>query len=388
MSRKHFSWLLALTVVVGAVILLMPQRTGHESGFEVTPLVPGLDTWINEVARVRIVKAGDENVATLVRGEHGWVVEEAESYPADWNRLKTLLAALAQARIIELKTANPAYFERLGLKDVADSSSSAIKVEVGEGEHQIALLVGSAAQGREGQYVRFPDKEQALLIDKTLDVAAELRDWLQRDIVDVAESDVVAVTVTHSDGETLEIRKASADDQDFTLQDLPEGREVQSSWSVNALGGSLTGLVLDQVTAESNIDWGQATNLRLLTADSIEYTADVTEHDGKSWIRLAASVYEAPAETAPASGQEQDAAGEPGKAETAEAGTAPPGDASEAAGDEAQSGESAAKERADRVESITRRVSGWAYAIPQYKSQVMQKRLEDLLKPLESDKEG
>jgi len=389
MSRKHFSWLLALTVIAGAIILLMPTKTGHESGFEVRELVPGMEGWINEVARVRIVKAGDQNVATLVRGEHGWVVEEAESYAADWNRLKALLAALAQARITELKTANPAYFDRLGLKDLADTSSSALEIEIGEGKQHTELLIGNTAQGRNGQYVRFPGKDQALLIDKTLDVAAELRDWLQRDIVDVADSEVVEVTVTHSDGESFSVYKTSADDQDFTLRDVPEGREIQSSWSVNALGGSLSGLVLDQVTLESNIDWGQATKLRLLTADGVEYNVEVTEQDEKSWIRLAASVYQIPAETASAEGQEKSAAeasAEEEPVKEAEGTASAAGESEEAAG-EPLSEESVAKERADRVESINRRVGGWAYAIPQYKSQVMQKRLEDLLKPLGSDKE-
>lgn len=392
MSRKHFSWLLALTLIVGAVILLMPVKTGHESGFEVTPLVPGMDSWVNEVARVRIVKAGDRTVATLVRGEQGWTVEEAGSYAADWARLKSLLGALAQARIVELKTANPAYFDRLGLKDVADTASSAKKIEIGEGEHVTSLLVGNTPQGRDGQYVRLPDKDQALLIDKTLEVADELRDWLQRDIVDVADSEVVEATVTHPDGEQITIRKAFADDQDFTLLSLPAGREIQSSWSVNALGGSLAGLVLDEVTADSNIDWSQAVHLRLLTADGLELNADLTEFDEKSWIRLVASLHTPQTETT-AAGEN----GQPSEAEeesvTAEAPVTEEGPKGEAPEDEVGTeqvtpAEPADKDSAGRVASINRRVQGWAYAIPQYKFQAMNKRLEDLLKPLEDKKEN
>jgi hypothetical protein len=383
MSRKHFSWLLALTLIVGAIILLMPVRTGHESGFEVTPLVPEMESWVNGIARVRIVKAGDQTVATLERGEQGWTVEEAESYAADWDRLKTLLAALAQARIVELKTANPAYFDRLGLKDVADTSSTAKKIEFGEGEHASSLLIGNAAQGRDGQYVRFPDKDQALLIDKSLDVAAELRDWLQRDIVDVADSEVVEVTITHPDGEQLSVRKTSADEQDFTLQGLPEGREIQSSWNVNALGGSLSGLVLDQVTADSHIDWSQATQLRLLTADGVELTADLSESDEKSWIRLAASLHTPQTDTtAPGENEQQTAAAAVAEEQTKqepEEDTAAP---------EAALAEPAEKDNAERVATINRRVHGWAYAIPQYKFQAMNKRMEDLLKPLEDKKEN
>jgi len=387
MSKKHFSWLLALTLVVGAVILLMPAKTSHKSGFEVRPLVPGMENWVNAVDSVRIVKSGNQTVATLARGDQGWVVKEAESYAADWARLKALLASVAQAQIVELKTANPEYFDRLGLKDVADSASDAKEIEMSAGENQTSLLVGHAAQGRDGQYVRFPDTDQALLVDKTMNVATELRDWLERDIVDVPESEVVEVTIVHPDGEQVSVRKTSAEDQDFALQNVPEGREIQSSWSVNALGGSLSGLVLDQVTVDSNIDWSQATHLRVLTADGIEFTGDLAQSEEKSWIRLAAAEEKQQADAA-GKGPEEAVSEEPAQQqpvtdESADAKTAP-GQTVEGEAEE----KSAETDRAERVESINRRVHGWAYAIPQYKSQVMQKRLADLLKPPEPEKES
>ena len=390
MSKKHFSWLLALTLIVGAVILLMPAKTGHESGFEARPLIAGMDAWVNDVSRVRIVRAGNQPVATMSRGDHGWVVEEAGSYAADWTKLKALLAALAQARIIEQKTSNPAYFDRLGLKDVADDSSTAVLIEIGQGEHQANVLVGHVAQNREGQYVRLPDDSQALLVDKTMPVPAETRDWLQRDIVDLAESEVVEVDITHPDGEQVSARKASADDQDFTLQGVPEGSEIQSSWSVNALGGSFSGLVLDEVTAESNIDWSQATHIRLLTADGIDIGADVAESGGKPWIRLVASLYQQHTDNAVNDEQakepeQAERSGEPGPAKESAAGQAA---VEQPATGDAAAQESVEKDGEERVATINQRVTGWAYAIPQYKAQTMQKRLEDLLKPLETKEEN
>jgi len=398
MSKKHFSWLLVLTLVVAAIILLMPGKTGHQSTLEVRPLIPGPKTWVNDVTHIRIVKAGDQTVATLTRGEKGWVVEEAHSYPADWSKVQALLASLAQAQVIEPKTTNPDYFDRLGLKDVADSSSDAVMVKIGEGESAVNLLVGHAAQGREGQYVRFPKEEQALLIDRTLNVAAEPRDWLRRDIVDIAEDEVVEVTVTQPDGEQVAVRKKSADDQDFTLQALPEGREIQSSYSVNALGGSLSGLQLDDVKPDSSIDFSQATHLSVLTADGIQVDADVADSDGKSWLRLTASAHEPPPGVKePAKESAKEPAEEPAKEppkepakEQPETSEQPAAAAGEGDIEKPQgiSEESAEAVRNKRIESINERVHGWAYAIPQYKAQIMTKRMVDLLKPEEEEEEG
>lgn len=358
MSKNHISWLLVLTLIIAATIFLMPGKTGHESEFAVRPLIAGPQTWVNDVSKVRIVKAGSQTVATLNRGEQGWRVEEAQSYAADWPRLKGMLAALAQAQVIAPKTTNPVYFDRLGLMDVADAASSAVMVVIGEGDKAITLLLGHAAQGGQGQYVRFVDNDQALLIDRTLEVATATRDWLDRSIVDLKEAEVVEVTITHADGEQVSVRKNSADDQNFTLQGVPKGREIQSSWGVNALGASLSELVLDEVVADSQIDWSQAIHVRVLTADSLEIAAELVKSDEKTWLRLAAAAYAPEHEVAQTGAKEQDA------------------DAME---------ESAAAELGKRVESINRRVGGWAYAIAEYKSEVMSKRLEDLLKPIKQD---
>ncbi len=348
MSKKHFSWLLASTLAVTILILLIPGKTGKESEFEVRPLVPGLDTWVNDITRVRITKGGNVPVATLVRGVESWTVEDAGAYPADWARLKKMLFALAQAKVIELKTSNPDYYDRLGVKDISDPGSTAVLVEIGEGEQATRLLLGSTAQGRAGQYVRFPDQEQALLIDRPLEVSVQAADWVQRDVVDLAEAEVVDVNITHPDGDTIHVSRVSADVPDFTLDQLPKGREAESAWAVNALGGSLAAVQLEEVIRADELDWSNATQLRVLTADGVEVRAGMLTVDGKSWLKLEAFPYPAQA-TEPAESHE--------------------------------TRDSALADRRKRIEDINSRVRGWAYSIPQLKSDLISKRKEDLLKP-------
>lgn len=348
MSKTHFSWLLASTLVVTLLVLLMPGKTGKESGFVVRPLVPGLDSTVNDVTRVRISGSGNTAVATLVRGEDAWTVEEAQSYPADWARLRKLLSGLAQAQVIELKTANPDYYDRLGLKDVSDPSSTAVLVEIGEGEQATRVLLGTIAQGREGQYVRIADHGQALLIDRSVEASKQQADWLVRDVIDLAEAEVVDVTITHPDGETIRVSRASADVTDFTLDDIPKGREVESSWALNALGGSLAALLLEEVAPAEQLDWSKATQVRVLTADGVEARAEVVTVDGKVWLKLEAFPY-----------PEQKA--EPAKGEHTQAAVA---------------------DQLKRIEDINKRVRGWAYSIPEFKAELMKKRREALLKPL------
>jgi hypothetical protein len=197
--------------------------------------------------------------------------------------------------------------------------------------------------------------DQALLVDQVFDVPGDSSAWLETEIVDLAATEVVEVVVTHPDGETVSVVKISADDQDFSLQEMPDDREIQSSWAVNSLGGILAGLTLEEARQDSEIEWSDAIKLRLLTADGLEVQAELNDFEEKNWIRLTASTYPVGSTgTEPAeNGQEQDS-----------------------------TEVSAGKDRLARAGEINQRVGGWAYAISDFKSEAMNKRMEDLLKPL------
>lgn len=388
MSKKHFSWLLIATVLIGLVVFLLPGKTGKESGSdtEVATLLPGLAEQANSINQLQVVTAGEKTLVTLRRQEQGWVVEEFHNYAADWTQLRNLLSALAKARIVEPKTSNPEYFARLGVSDVKDENSEASLLRLQSEQGQFAVLVGKAAEGRDGQYVRLADGDRALLIDQKLDLPADAKGWLARDIINISDAEVVEFSSRQADGSEIRASKASADDDDYVLQDLPEGREILSAWSVNSMANALSSLQLDAVAAADTIDFSKASQFRLLTADGLEVLADVADFDGQKWLRLNAQVYTAPgtgaddqaAETESTATGSEAVAAESAEVETVDAETADAGSTPAVVDDEAKAGPAAA----ERAAEINQRVQGWAYAIPSFKADTMNKQMEDLLKPL------
>ncbi len=381
MSSKHFSWLLVATLLIGALVVLLPGRTSKDSEFEVVALLPGLAEQVNRVDQVQVITAGDQTVASLKRQDDRWVVEEFQGYTANWPKLRELLAAMAKAEIIEPKTTNAEYFHRLGVSDVANAESKATLLRLKGEQLEMAILVGNAAEGREGQYVRLLDGDRALLIDQQLDLPAEAKDWLQRDIVNISDAEVVEFSLQRADGSQIKAIKTSADDDDFVLQDIPKGREALSAWSVNSMANALSNLQLDTVAAADTVDFSGASHFSLLTADGLEVLAELAAVDEQNWLRLSASVHELAAPEALAdsdaeSGQDLD-----------EVAGATDEIANDLAGDEAAvtADEEAGQTETDvqqRADEINQRVSGWAYAIPTFKADAMNKQLDDLLKPL------
>lgn len=352
MSKKHFSWLLGLTLVVAVLAFLLPSETVHENGIEASTLVPGLDAQLNDIEWLRISAAG-ATVATLIRTDGQWLVEEAHGYHADWPELHKLLLDLSDAQVIEAKTANPAYYYRLGVEDPNMPEAAGVLIEFHESTGLPVLIAGNTAQGRGGQYMRLSNSGQSVLIDRELDISRSLEDWLDRDIIDIAENEVVEVAVTQVDGEVVLARKISADDENFELQNIPAGFEPKSNWTVNNLAGGLSSLTLDAVVPSAEIDWNGAAAFRLLTADGLNVEAALLEVPGEvgaspeHWIRLEAGLYTT----------------------TVEAGVDPDG----------------GEETAQRAEAINDHVAGWAYRIPQYKYSAMVKGMQDLVQEVEAE---
>lgn len=357
MMKRNLIILALLTLAaVLLVIALAPREVTREKSLTDNLLLPDIAKNVNDVDRVEIVSAGDNSVATLIKTETGWRLEQMGGYQADWPRLQTLLAELAQARVVEAKTDKPEYYARLGVEDVSDGDAGGVLVRLGIGERLTGVLIGKRAQGRQGQYVRLQDEAASALVDRQFDIPAQTLGWAESRIVDINSTEVAEVEIIHPSGERILVTRISADQTDFDLAGLPVGREIKSSWAVNSLGSVFSMLDMLAVQPEADVDWNDAVKLRVLMFSGVEILADLAAAGDEYMLRLEA--------------------GHPaGKVVDQDSG----GSAEEQAVEK-----QAAEEVAKAVEEINARTAGWAYGISKSKFDAMVKKPEDLFKPLES----
>ena len=357
--RRRFLYLVVLTSVALLVLWVFtlkdesPDRSGAD-----TLLLPEISEQINVVDRVEIVTAGNQVVASLVKSEEGWQLEQMDGYRADWQGLQTLLSALAQARIVETKTDKSEYYSRLGVEDIAAPDAGGVLVKLGIGDQITGIVIGHQAQARPGQYVRLQRSAASALIDRRLDVSTESSDWVDATIVDINAAEVAEVEIIHPTGERVLVMRISADQTDFDLAGLPTGREIKSSWAVNSLGSVFSMLELDTVRARGSVDWSDAVRMRLLLFSGVEIMAEMLEAGDEYLLRMSASHPAANVIDKPMGDVEST---EPQK--------------------EIES--QAEIDVAKMVEDINQKTAGWIYGIPKNKYDAMVKKPEDLLKPLE-----
>jgi len=346
MNRRSFL-IVAAIVVVALLLAVVGQRRSAPDGVAGSPLLPGLAESLDEIERIVVTKAGAESVATLVHDTHGWSVVEKDGYPADVAKIRRMLLAFAEARVIEEKTSNAAYYDRLGVESVAQPAASGTAVAL-DGDFP-QLILGDEANSA-SRYVRRSDEERSYLVDRNPDVPRDTAQWLLPDILDVRGARVQSVTIAHADGERVVIDKTDAEQTNFAVADVPSGRELSYPGVANVIGNVLRELRLDDAArASAGSEPHVVTEFR--SFDGLVVTVTGAMHDAQPWLTFAAR---AEVET----GAEGNAAGE-SPAQDAAPTTDP---AAEAA-------------------AINARVAGWRYRIPAHQYDQLTRRLADLLAP-------
>lgn len=373
MSQRTVAVLAAALVVLLALVLF-GQRSGTAPSETDAALLPSLESALGSLERITIVKASNETVATLEKRPESWVVADKNGYPADTAKLRQALTALAEARIVEQKTANPELYDRLGVEDVSAEGAAGISVSfAGPGVTLPAVILGNA-EGSSYRYARRAGEAQSYLIDGNPDVPRDAAQWVDSLIVDLRSDRVREVTITHADGEVVRVSKDSPELANYEVADVPEGRELSYPGVANVIGNALRELNLEDVEPAPETAPEGATVVEYRTFDGLVVRVTGTESDDESWITLEASVAAAQAAAATDGAQ-------PGAAEEAE-------DAADsAAGDAAGGAEAAATEEAPAADPnaeaarINAKVGGWRYNIAGFQYDQMTRRMADLLKP-------
>ena len=309
---------------------------------------PGLADRLGELESLRVTGAGNQVIATIERSGQGWGVAEKGGHRVDFERFRGSLRALSEARRVERKTAVAEFYPRIGVEDVSDPHAGGYLFELGYGgsHPDDRFIVGNRA-GTGMVYIRTAGDEQSWMVSADLSISDEPRDWVDRDIIDLASGEVRRVALDRGEGDRLQIAKQERDDINFTPLDIPEGRELSYGSVANSIASALANVEANDVRPAAEVDALQRAALALYeTFDGLELELDVREE--------------------PAIGPE---------------------DGEEAGGDDAdprywvliaaRAAEDAAEERAGELNAA---LAGWAYELPRYKSDQWFRKMDDLLR--------
>jgi len=237
---------IAAVLVLLAALWLGSRRDSVTTVRAGSPVLPRFEALLSEVTRVRIESKGA--AATLVRADAGWTVEERD-FRADPAKLRRLLLGLADLKVIEEKTSDPAKYGQLGVEDPGPQSTGTHVVATAAGT-EFALIIGKVADSS-SVYVRVPGNGQSLLAAPQVTAAAEAKHWIDTAIVNLPADRVASVAVSPADGPAWHATRDAATEP-LTLQDLPKGKVQRSPDGVTPVAALLANLHAEDVRAAND----------------------------------------------------------------------------------------------------------------------------------------
>jgi hypothetical protein len=335
MSRQRFiALLVAAALAISGALYLSTQRNLPRDTHGAA-LLPSLAGELNTVTALSVRRGGAAPTVTIHQQGGRWTVAERGDYPADVSKLRKLLLALSDAKIVEEKTSNPANFSIIGVEDpsMPGASGAEISITARDGKH--AVIIGKPIG--EGNFVRRSGKNSSYSVEPGISFEAEPRYWIDSHLTDIPAANIQSIEIKPAAGPAYTVRRVVADSsnssapgtpgaagsstpsagsstpsagsstpsagsnaagahpappkdaENFALDGVPPGRKAADAASLAPSPSTYGGLTADDVAPAGGVDFSKATVTTVTLSDGNVITMMGAVVGDKHWVQLQAS---------------------------------------------------------------------------------------------------
>ncbi|WP_455205885.1 DUF4340 domain-containing protein [Kaarinaea lacus] len=309
---------------------------------------------------------------------------DKDNYPANGSKVKETIMKIAAFTTIEAKTQKEENYGKLNVEDPTQTDAKSVLVSLKDAsDNELAsvvvgrLITGSLTTGSQDKtYVRKNNDTQVWLAKGGLIVDEIATDWLSEELLDVPESRISKVSITHANGESVVVFKEKAGEGDFILQDVPKNKEPKSQSELARVARVLERLNLDDVQKAEGFEFPEkATKTEIQTFDGLVVEAMTAKKGSEYLVKLGARFDDS---IRPAT--------EAAKEEPAEE-TKPEGETAAPAADPHAPSKPTLKDAAlvqQEATEINDKLKDWIFHLPKAKGKLLTKPMDDLIKDKEN----
>ncbi|HEX4152509.1 MAG TPA: DUF4340 domain-containing protein [Steroidobacteraceae bacterium] len=287
MSRSRFTVLLfaALLAICGAFYLSSQRNLPRDT--RGAPLFPALGAELDSVTEVNLIKGAAAPAVTLHKSGAHWTVSQRGDYPADVAKLRRLLLALGDAKVVEEKTSDPANYPIIGVEDPLQAGAGGAEVSVVAKDGKHAVIVGKPVE--EGTFVRRAGESRSYVVEPALSVEPEPRAWIETKLLDIPSSSIQKVELKPATGPGYTLQRIKPKQDEFALDKAPAGRKPLDADALAPSATTLSGLTAEDVAAAKDIDFSQASQAIFTLQDGNAITLIGAAVGDKRWIEVQSS---------------------------------------------------------------------------------------------------
>lgn len=277
---------------VAAGILLAPAGEGPARPAAGALAYPGLAPRLTQAARIEIIRHNERS--TLLRAGEGWVVEQAALYPARLPKLREMLTALTELRLLEERTSDAALHARLGVDDPATPGSTATRLRVLDAQGGVIAegIFGTRRARTQGQvadtqFFRRADEAVSWLAEGRVVADGDPQLWVDREIALLAPDRLRRVEVQRAGEAPLTLERAGEVDAPLRVI-APADAPGTAPAALEDIGRAFDLLTFDDVRPATELAGEALGQARFLYTDDLTITAWPRRLDGQLWMVLRA----------------------------------------------------------------------------------------------------
>lgn len=295
---------ITVIVVIASIVAVSVQERGVRAQFTPEQMYPGLDTKLDQVAKIVYMQPRgmrDPGVITLVRNaSNQWVVSDRQDYPADQSLVQKALIGVSELQLYQPRTARKEWHRSLGLIE-PENIGKAVRIEFYDksGEKVVSLLAGKVpeqtvdARGEGMIYVRRDGEEQTWLARGRLPLIQNAQDWLDTTFLNVKRDEIARVTLWSGTDHPVYLSRLSKDENDFSIENVPEGRTTRGAPIINGAATSIVDLTFEDAVPVASFDFPDTSPKIIFdTFDGLRLTFTVTGGGGGLWAHIVAEAAE------------------------------------------------------------------------------------------------
>ena len=289
MSRGRFTGLLiAALVVLAAALYLGSRRNSGEPSAEGMRFLPQLAGTLGTVSQIDLQKSTPTAGVTLHRAGDQWTVAQRADYPADASKVHKLLLSLADAKIVEEKTSNPANFSIIGVEDPAKPGAAGTQITLTTKDGTHSVIVGKPTG--EGNFARRGGEDKSFTVAPAISADVEPRAWIDGRLLDIPAAQIQSIDAKPAAGAGYTLHRLKAGEDGFAFDGAPPaGRKLLDPRGLAPSPTALSGLSADDLAAASDIDFSKPSQAVFTLADGNIITLTGTVAGDKRWVEVQAT---------------------------------------------------------------------------------------------------
>ena len=336
MSRRRFIALIVAAVLAISGALYLSAQRNLPRDTHGAALLPALAGELNTVTVLSVRRGSAAPTVTVHEKDGRWTVAERGDYPADVAKLRKLLLALSDAKIVEEKTSNPANFPVIGVEDPSSPAATGAEISVTARDGKHAVIIGKPVG--EGNFARRSGDNTSYSVEPSISFETEPRFWIDSRLLDVAAAGIQRIEVKPAAGPAYTVRRVAAaspgsgaaatagsggtagssnstvagpansgtasptssgtagaspaapkGEDSFALDGVPPGRKAADSVQLAPSPTAFSGLTADDVAPVGDVDFSKATVATVTLSDGNVITLTGAVVGDKHWIQLKAS---------------------------------------------------------------------------------------------------